>query len=726
MRNEFKRILLNKNILVINNIDENEEEKIKDEELGGILLSFSSLGFAIEKNSIELLKNFSKSTLKNFYFETIELLKEAKGDNVNHIVFYENFPNLENISQEEYILRAILHYHTSDEENYGYMARDIKRNARPLLKDKVDLIPLKILKADEAIKVLVEYANKMFESKTAITLTMQKTLKLLVNDFASLISPSEIPFKENLAFYVYCMKEVAKTLGVSEGTILSHINLNFIKTSTDLLRVYVAFSNGDITLIRNTKFLSLNRIGRKTILRILDNMSANSDYTIDDIVSHDFLWKKALEKLHVGDYFNIFPNAYKVATMLRNDDYKTYNASLVLAYREKNIKELVKLLSIKPGVFARSIDYVLRSFENDENFILKAFEKIADKVSSTVLLQLWEFYKNRNLYDTRIFIIKGNFNSFIKEIEDTRKSISKETVNKVLTIIEKTLSSIYAKKEPIEKVYLDESMKNFSIPINCRNASEGYKTLTFGTRIKLENSRKSIIRFFTHWKNNDNLSSFYGGRIDIDLSLQLFDEKFNNVAVLSWHNMSGGATFNSFHSGDITSAPNGASEFIDLNYKEARKVGRYAVVCNNVYTGQDFADIPECFSGVMFKNDKGKTGEIFQGNLVKHKFDLTQKGSSQNLAFVIDLKTLEMIWVDFPYSSTQSYSVAANLSSNLNIVSTIKRALQIHMNMYDLIKLHKNHIEFCKNKSDAKYIIGDVSKTNLSPYDIEKISSYWL
>lgn len=726
MRNEFKRILLNKNILVINNTDINKDEKIKDEELGSMLLSFSSIGFAIEKDSIELLKKCSKNTLKDFYFDTIELLKEAKGSNVKHVVFYENFPNLENISQEEYVLRAILHYYTSNENSYGYMARDIKRKDRPLLKDKNDLVSLKILKEDEAVKILVEYANKMFESKTAITLVAQKTLKLLVNDFSYFIAPNEIPFKENLAFYVCCMKEFAKNLDVNEGTILSHINLKFIKTSTDLLRVYVAFSNGDITLMNNTKFLSLNRGGRKTFLRLLDNMAADSNYIIDDMAMHDFLWKKALEKLHIGDYANIFPNAYKIATMLRNDDYKTYNASLVLAYKEKNTEELVKLLSIKPGVFARSIDYILRNLENDTDFILKSFEKVANKVSSTVLLQLWEFYKNRNIYDTRIFIIKGPLNSFIKEIEDNRKDINKETVDKLLTIIENALSSIYSSKELIEKVYLDESMKNFAIPTNCRNASGGYKTLTFGTRVKLESSKKSIIRFFTHWKNTNDKNSFERGRIDIDLSLQLFDENFKNVAVLSWHNMIGGATFNSFHSGDITSAPNGASEFIDLDYKEARKVGKYAVVCNNVYTGQDFADIPECFSGVMFKHDKGKTGEIFQGNLVKHKFDLTQRGSSQNLAFVIDLDTLEMIWVDFPYSFTQSYAVAANSNSNLNIVSTIKRALQTHMNMYDLIKLHENHIKFCNNKSEAKYIIGDFSKADLSPYDIDKISANWL
>ena len=112
-----------------------------------------------------------------------------------------------------------------------------------------------------------------------------------------------------------------------------------------LLRVYVAFSDGDITLTRNTKFLSLNRAGRKVFLRLMDNIAKNSEYTIDDMAAHDFLWKKALEKLHIGDYSSMFPNAYKVATMLRNDDYKTYNSSIVLAYKKRDVQKFYILFS---------------------------------------------------------------------------------------------------------------------------------------------------------------------------------------------------------------------------------------------------------------------------------------------------------------------------------------------------------------------------------------------
>lgn len=717
MKNIYRQILLNKNILSLD-ITSNSDTKISNAELGGMLLSFSSVGFTLDKNSIELLKNYSSEELKDFYHATMNLLKETKGDNANHVVFYKNFPNLEKMSELEYVLHAVLHYFTVSENSYGYMPHDVKKKVKNYLKEKTQLTVLKVLTKEECNKVLIAYTNNMFESKKAIPLSAQYALKELVNDFSYFISPNEIPFKENLAFYFNCMSSFARNLGVSEGTLLSNINLGFIKTSTDLLRVYVAISDGDIMLIKNTKFKSLNRTGRKVLLRKLEEIASKNEGTIDDMASHDFLWKKALEKLHIGDYSNVFPNAYKVATLLRNDEYTTYNALVVKAYKEKHIVELLRLLSIKPGVFARSLDYVIRNLSEYSNVTIEAFAKVANKVSTSLLIQLWEFYKNRNLYDTRIFVVKGPLNSFVKEIEDNREIISEETTNKIIEVLENALKENFSKKAMIEDVYLDESMKNYMVPSNSRNASGGYRTLTFGSRVKLEVSKKPVLRFFTHWKNaKDN-------RVDIDLSVQLYDKDFNLVSTLAWHNMHGGANFNSYHSGDITSAPNGASEFIDLDYKAASNFGKYAIVCNNVFTGQDFADIPECFSGVMLREQKGKVGEIFEADKVKCKFDLTQRGSSQNLAFAIDLETLEMIWLDFPYTHSQCYAVAQ--ASNLSLVMVLKRALQKRMSIYELVMLHESHLDFTKSKTKAKYLISDSEKATLTPYDIEKISSEWL
>ena len=301
-----------------------------------------------------------------------------------------------------------------------------------------------------------------------------------------------------------------------------------------------------------------------------------------------------------------------------------------------------------------------------------------------------------------------------------------EIINEVILIIEDSLKEIYSSYPRIEKVYLDESLKQYALVRNNRNGSSQNKTLTFGTRIKLNKEDLKYLRFFTHFKNMDILDEsdkFSDKRVDVDLSIEFVNEEMNEGFSLAWHHLDGGREFDSFHSGDIVDAPNGATEFCDLNYVEARKYARYALVVNTVYTGQDFANIPECFSGVMYVNEKAVKGEIFNPEFVEYKFDLTQKGSNENIAFALDLETLELIWIDAPIAHNFSGIVASECD---NLIPVLKDALKQHMNMYDFIKLHIGHITFVDNKEDAEFIVSDEEDANLKPFDVEKIASEWL
>ena len=121
--------------------------------------------------------------------------------------------------------------------------------------------------------------------------------------------------------------------------------------------------------------------------------------------------------------------------------------------------------------------------------------------------------------------------------------------------------------------------------------------------------------------------------------------------------------------------------------------------------------------------EKGKRGKVYNPEFVKYKFDLTQKGSNQNIAFAVDLKTLELIWIDSPFSYGYDCIVA---SGNGSIVLALKNALKTHMSLYDFFMLHKKHIEIVENKEDADIIISDSDDATLKPFDVETISSKWL
>ena len=322
-----------------------------------------------------------------------------------------------------------------------------------------------------------------------------------------------------------------------------------------------------------------------------------------------------------------------------------------------------------------------------------------------------------------MFPIKTDKYTIYHEEEDLRNPIDEITKNMIIKSIEEALADKYSSLPILDGVYLDEDMKNYALPTNSRNSSNQHHTLTFGTHIPLETDENDYIRFFTHWKNIDKNTYKYGDRVDIDIALELLSEDFLTEKSVVWYEMGGGRNIDTYHSGDIVNAPFGASEFIDLNYKKAREKYSYAVVTNCVFTGQVFGDIPECFSGVMFMNKKGKKGSVYNPEFIKTKFDLTQIGTNENVAFVVDLKTMELIWIDSPLHFCGTNLVGIE---NYGIVLAVKTALKKHMDFYSFIKLHSKHINFVSDIKNAKYIISDKEETNLKPFDVEEISAHWL
>ena len=715
MEKELYLLLLKKDYLIFDSHNTNEGKDFSTQ-IAAILDSFASLGFGLDAKSIKMLNTFSEDDLTSFYNANYALLSEFIGNNVKHKVFYKNFPKVDKITFESYWIRATLHYLTASEDDYGFFNEDIKDFKRVNTIDK-NSRKLHIISLKEGITILGKYFTELLEQKNAISRSNLEYLSIFMKENMHLINPTSIPFHENMGNYVSLLYK---------QQILEYKHLGFIKNITDILRIYASISNASALLEGKIKFISLPRKYRLIFIRKMDEIALNKNNIPEDMHRHEFYWKKALEKLHIGEYQQ-FDTINKYVKQFRNDDYETYYGNLEKNKNDQD--EYLRLLSSRPGDFARRIDAILRNENYDVEKSLKSFENIASNISTTVLLQLWQFYKNRlPQEDNRIVSFNKNNKKIYLQIKDNRKLISNDIALRMLTIIEKTLEKIYEGYERIENVYVSPNMKNYALPTNSRNASSQTKTLTYGTRVPLNGRGKKYIRFFTHWKNlpkkDDKEEDYYDGRIDIDLSIELVSEDFKDFTSVAWHNIDGGKKFSTFHSGDIVTAPEGASEFVDLDYKAARKYYRYALVNNVVFSGQEFYQIPECFSGVMFLNNKGKKGDIFQASRVKHKFSLTQKESNHNVSYLIDLKTMELIWVDAPISGS-CYNVVA--SKSMGILSVlIKDLMKTRMNFYDFLMLHKSHISFVDKKEKADFIISDEEDATLKPYDIETISSKWL
>ncbi len=683
-----KQLVFNKNKISMktDNLNNDNENLIS-----AIIYSFNSYGYTLSVDSYKKLKFCSVNTLQDFYELSIKLMNYSKGDK-KHVVFYKDFPNIENLTKLDYVLNAIVHYYTANENEYGYMPQE--EGKRDELTDTIKYKEINIISLEEEKELIKEIITNYFSGRVAIPYYNHNHFIQYMLDNPNVIKPDCIPFKENLSLFI-------------KGNNLE-TSLKYINTMTDLLRFYVSISNGDESLINKTIFKSLKRSERRIVIQRINELC--NSYSFDELHNHQFLFKRMFEKLHVGEFAKSYPKAFDIVSKFRDNEYQTYNSKLQKAYIEGS-DEIYKLLKIKPGVFARTIDSLLRSDKFDDNVTLEHFNEVTSKVSNKLLLDLWDFYLNRTKEDDRIISIKKQFGMLIKVLDDQRNKVNEDTISNLIEIIKNALTKSYSLYEPIQKVYLDESMKNYPVVKNDRNASKGKETLTFGSKVKLQ-SEKKVLRFFTHWKN-----SKYS--IDIDLSMHLYDENFSLVRDLSWHNMDGGRRIGCYHSGDIITAPNGASEFIDLNLKKASKVARYAVLINDVFSGDNFCDIPECYTGVMFR-EKAKSGEIFETQTVEAKFNLTQNSSSMNIAFLVDLHTMQLIWIDRQMYYTQCTKVAYG---NTNIVPLIKQALNNHISMYELVSLHKDRLEFV-SKEEAEFIISNEQTAHLKQYDFEQWANW--
>lgn len=109
-------------------------------------------------------------------------------------------------------------------------------------------------------------------------------------------------------------------------------------------------------------------------------------------------------------------------------------------------------------------------------------------------------------------------------------------------------------------------------------------------------------------------------RTDFDLSALMLDERYRTVAWLSYTALT---ELEGEHSGDITEAPDGASEFINLRLGAAR--GTYIVPQVNIFAGEGFEEVEESFFGFMLREGE-QQGRPFEPATVRMKSELRGPG----------------------------------------------------------------------------------------------------
>ncbi|WP_091012305.1 MULTISPECIES: TerD family protein [Paenibacillus] len=687
-------------------IEPNEgKQQLPKTYLATALKNIEALGYTFSGELMQAMRQLSMEQFEAVYHQLVADLRVMVGAHVKYTPMYAGFPmQVMQADEAELYLNAIIHYLT----NLTVVYPDQPSVERMPLLEKTYLKVIG-LGNKQAFQTLI---RQIIEAKGSISETDKADIDTVLEhadpEDVDALLPAEIPFKENVGFVV--------------ASLLKHEKANidrigsYFKTASDVLRLAVAWSNGDVSLAAASPFRKFKRRERRLLLGLLEQCGSITE----DMLRYKDRWIRLGEILHPSEYKLRYPRCEEAFDILRNNKpYSTFNGSVELAFQYRNVWSLIDLLSQRPGEFARRLDHMLRMTE-DEAYVLLAFGEVTAQVSTPVLLQVRQHFAQRNeRQDLRVFFPKGNVAKAFA-VPNELPDIDEATCRDVVQLCERALVERFATLPTLGKTYVDPQLHDYLVPFSQRSASKALHTIVRGSRLPM--AEGDTIRFFNWWKEG-NVDGKSTGRVDIDLSAVMYDKDWNYVEHISYTNLRS-SNYKAVHSGDIVTAPNGASEFIDLHIPSIVNYGgRYVVTTLHSFTSHPYCDLPECFVGWMMRKKPG-SGEIFEPSTVANKIDITAD-TQIAIPVIMDLVERTVIWTDLALTRYPDYH--NNVEGNQKGIVLMGKALTTlrKPDLHDLFMLHakaRGELVDTIDQADTIYSVDQ----GVTPYDIEQIMAEYL
>ncbi|GGA04973.1 hypothetical protein GCM10008018_58620 [Paenibacillus marchantiophytorum] len=659
-----------------------------------------NLGFTFSERLIAVVQTLSVDKFLDMYHPLVEDLKSLVGANAVFRPMYPNFPQqVMMASDAELYLQAIHHYLTLKLPEHAALERF------PLL-DQVDLTMIDLGSSEDFNQVI----RNLIEAKSSISEADKEDIQWVIASYEDLstVLPDEIPLKENVGFVVAALLKYEK----------ADIKLigKYLKTATDILRLAAALSDGDVSLATITQFRKFRRPERRLLLELLEQCGNK----VEDMLRYKNRWIRLGEILHPAEYKHKYDGCKAAFDILRNNKpYATFGGKVEHALRQMDAGLAADLLKNRAGEFARRLDHLLRISDNALPMVAK-FAAVAADVSTPVLLQVMAHFQHRNeRQDLRTFFPKGNVGKAVA-IQNTLPDIEAETCEAIVQICQSALMKRFSELPSLGDVYVDERLRRYMMPFAQRSASKALRTIVRGSRLEMPEG--DTIRFFLWWKEG-TVNGKHTGRVDIDLSAVMYDERWQYVEHISYTNLRSDR-YTAAHSGDITSAPHGACEFIDMDIPSIVQYGgRYIVASLNSFTEQPYCELPECFAGWMMRKYPS-SGEIFEPSTVLDRIDLAAD-TRIAIPVILDLVEREIIWCDLALKKHPYYynNVEENQKGMVlmgKAMTTLKKP-----NLHDVFMLHAMARGRVVERAECAQTVFSVSE-GITPFDISRIMAEFI
>ena len=313
-------------------------------------------GYMLDNDAFAMMGKADKADIVDFYNEVITYLRDMTGGKREYKPFYPGFPTqVMEMTECELWRDQILHYMTNGKW-------EAKEWTKPY-KVAFETITYRMLVAGSEEKFLNIFRD-LCSVGQSLTPQDLAVIKWFVSSKQTLIFPDVIPFKENLC-------------------VLAGMGLDVpVKTTTDVLRIAVHMSGGDVSLPAVPKKITTQKImsGRRYTLqkginpervkfqfkkfkrserRLLLSLLEKTNCDAREMKLKDQRWVRLGEILHPGEYASSYPKAAKCFNLIRDTKVKSWYGEVDAAFKTGYTNGLNKLAE-RPGEFIRRLDVLLR------------------------------------------------------------------------------------------------------------------------------------------------------------------------------------------------------------------------------------------------------------------------------------------------------------------------------------------------------------------------------
>ena len=686
-------IALQKGIIVVPN--QNIDNRIAAVQVQAELMKF---GYMLDHDALKQLSYADKADIVDFHNEVINYLLDITGGKHNYQPFYPGFPQQVIEQSEAELWFNQLKYYWSNCTFQPDTWTETKKVA-------FEHIKYKELKSGSENDFLGIFKTLVLSGQS-LTPQDQKVISWFVDNYPNLQFPETIPFKENLCSIMGQL--------IKKNSDFSIIKLPKL-TVTDVLRIVIGLSGGDVSMPAipkkyesvkigrsiskrinperdKFKFTKFKRSERKQILALIEHSGAN----VKEMKIKVGRWIRLGEILHPGEYANQFPKTFKAFQSLRNEKVSSWYGDVDRMFTVSFDLGVNKLIE-RPGEFLRRLDLLFRNNLKDQrkiDFLLRSLSTVGIKVSNKVLLEVLTHFEKRNVpLNNRSIFIKG---ARKRTPLPSLPALPQDLIDAIQSTIFDCLKEKFKTLEAMGDCWIDPELKKIPLPTNMRSMSDSLIPTIRGERIPFGEG-KAVIRPFIHWYDTN-------GNEDLDLHGYLIGDKSSiSFGFNGSHNNPIGC-----YSGDVRHRKGACAEYVDISVSKALAHGyKYFIMVVNNYNGKPMSTVKDGVCGVMERDFPEANSSWLPATIT----NCIKPQSSAKIVLVgaYDLEKREYIHLDLDWESMGSRVSTSTSNEFMKILSPYLELPKI--SVYDLLQWHVNARgrEVQKEVAEKHFLFSDFS-----------------